>query len=166
MPQAQPQPQQDAFNIYLSDDAPMSLDPSHTDYHQAEYRFYNGVNGGAWQQAEMPAQIKASNVGTFYFTICDTTSELADATTINISFDHSPFTDDMTNKLADGTAFQYQGMRAVEGAPAGDHKTWVATLRASDFDSAKIGSGLNVEFVMVINGSTKYYLDPKMAVRT
>lgn len=165
MPQEQAQPQQDAFNIYLADDAPMSLDPNHTDYHQAEYRFYNGISGGAWSQAEMPAQITASDVGVFYFTICDTTDDLPDNATINITFDNSPFTDDMTTKLSNGSAFQYQGKRPVEGA-SGDHKTWIATLTGSDFDSTKIGSGLNVEFVMIINGDTKYYLDPKMAVRT
>jgi hypothetical protein len=165
MPQPQAQPQQDAFNIYLSSDDPMSLEPGYTDHRQAEYRFYNGANGGVWNQAEMPAQIKVSNVGVFYFTVCDTTDELPNDATISITFDHSPFSAAKTAALANGSAMQYMGQRPVEGV-SGSHKTWVATLNAPDFDTAAIGSGLSVEFTMVIDSTTKYYLDPKMIVRT
>lgn len=114
----------------------------------------------------MPAQIRSSNVGLFYFTVCDTSNTLPTNATISVSFDHSPFTDDKTTELSNGSAFQSMGQRPVEGAPPGNFQTWVAQLNSSDFDDTKIGSGLSVEFTMTIDSTTKYYLDPKMIVRT
>jgi hypothetical protein len=168
MPQAQPQaqPDQNAFNMYLSTDDPMSLDPGHTDHRQAEYRYYTRAGVEPWAQAQMPAQIKTGNVNDFIFTVCDNTDELPNSAPINLDFDHSPFTDAVTTALANGSKFQYKGRMVVEGAPPGHHQTWQATMHRADFDADKIGSGLSVEFTMTVNSTTKYYLDPKMIVRT